>query len=193
MIWLLLATRLHQPLHARKKNLDTDWYDLSEETVEAKTGEVGEVGELELSRRFDIRPLIGSRRQVESILTPTPTELEKISKRLSVEVHDFTSNIRLIGGDDVVLQGDLTASLTQNCVITTRPVTSNITATFEIRIAEEDDDGLDDVITFDEVPLERGRRMLDVGELAVQYLSLEIDPYPRAIPYSDGPIRLDNP
>lgn len=188
MKWLLLLARV--PLFARKKDLNADWYDdvnhlIDSEETEVITRRKGLPGDLEMSRLFDIQPLVGKRRKLETILTPTAEELERISSRLGVSVHAFRSHVLMIGGDEVILEGTLEASLTQSCVITSRPVQSEISASFTIKIAQEDDDGLDDIITFDEID-----GMLDVGELALQYFSLEIDPYPRAIPYSDEPIRL---
>ena len=82
------------------------------------------------------------------------------------------------------IRGELSAEVRQICVATLEPFDSAVTETFETSFTsasaqnEPDLDVIVDAVGDDEPePIVGGR--IDVGELAVQYLSLALDPYPR--------------
>lgn len=85
------------------------------------------------------------------------------------------------GGKGVVVTGSLTAKVVQACVVSLEPVDGAVSESFEaefgpveeavnLELSLEDDDPVE--------PFEA--RGIDIGELAVQHLSLSLDPYPRA-------------
>ena len=84
----------------------------------------------------------------------------------------------------VRVAGALHAELVQTCVVSLQDVPAVIDASFETYFTEDgeefdEDAGLDIELEEDEFPV-GGGGVVDLGELAAQYLSLEIDPYPRA-------------
>jgi uncharacterized metal-binding protein YceD (DUF177 family) len=83
----------------------------------------------------------------------------------------------------VFVTGDLSARVTQTCIITLETVDTEIEAKFTIKfdIAGEDDDFEAEIDSDeDEIiePILNG--VIDLGELVAQNLALEINPFPRA-------------
>lgn len=91
---------------------------------------------------------------------------------------------RVEGGDVVRLSGRFSAEVVQTCVVSLQDVHAHVDGAFETYLAEsngrheeddsdqlEDDDSAPEVIT---------NGNIDLGEVVAQYLSLELDPYPRA-------------
>jgi uncharacterized metal-binding protein YceD (DUF177 family) len=82
------------------------------------------------------------------------------------------------------IHGRLAATVTQLCVITLEPMKTTLNESFEMVYAFEDGPadacrmraGLD---PNEELPEVIGPEGLDFGELAAQYLSLALDPFPR--------------
>lgn len=89
-------------------------------------------------------------------------------------------------GETIRVEGEIDADVVQACVATLAPVPARIEEGFVVRLTPEDegdfvpgsvmDVDLDD--EEDEDALIDGR--IDIGELTSQYLSLALDPYPRA-------------
>lgn len=109
----------------------------------------------------------------------------RIARRLSlVELSHFklTAAVRAVAGG-MTVRGEIRAALVQSCAATAMPVPATIAEPFDLKflrdlpIAAEDEEielGSEDI---DVLPLEHDR--VDLGEVAVQTLSLALDPYPR--------------
>lgn len=123
-----------------------------------------------------------------------------VAKRIGVRKIDsleVTAGLyRQDGGHVIHVEGVITARLWQDCVVTLEPVVSDIRESFESFFADSDH-----VVTFsaasrrlrhknkdneipmldeneDPEPVENGE--IDLGEVATQYLSLAVNPYPHA-------------
>jgi uncharacterized protein len=118
-----------------------------------------------------------------------PPECEKIAAHLElVSVQRLTAEIALSRwrAKGVRVKGTLIADVTQSCVVTLDPVEAHVEVDFERRFLPEesleneqnaaheifvDPDGED--------PAEPLGREIDVGEILIEELSLNLDPYPR--------------
>lgn len=108
-----------------------------------------------------------------------------IAKRLKlVELNRFelSAEVRTVAGG-LATRGEVRAELVQRCAATDLPVPATITEAFDLKYlrdiqadaeAEEIELGAEEI---DILPLEHDR--VDLGEVAVQTLSLALDPYPR--------------
>lgn len=115
---------------------------------------------------------------------------------VSVEEASATVTVQQAGGGMIHAMGSLQVRLIQNCVVTLAPVPSVIEEEFEgwfgdkasavsfARAKSERDAKKSHVEaeileeSVDPEPINGGK--IDVGELATQYLSLALNPYPRA-------------
>lgn len=154
-------------MHAKKQRLMTDLLDQafgSEEPAKKAKGTVS--GTSELSRCFDTTSI---RNRIETNIEPTLKELENVAKRIDVlSLYNFSSTVTLERAEnDVRLRGNVSAVVSQNCVKTGDIVDSPVETQFTLFLRDEEE----------ELPLDNFG-LLDVGELVLQYLCLEIDPYP---------------
>lgn len=78
----------------------------------------------------------------------------------------------------ISVDGRLSARVVQACVVSLEPVAERVTDEFAFRILPEGAEPSDDLEGEDEVELEHG--IAELGEVVAQYLSLALDPYPRA-------------
>ena len=120
-----------------------------------------------------------------------------LAGRLGVdEIDRLTANLKVMrdDGDGVYrVEGEVRASLMQTCVVTLEPLAAEIDSSVLVRYAETEADGegaIDwDLLPDDQDPPEPLREggTIDLGELVVEQLALEIDPFPRTpgIPYGD--------
>ena len=117
----------------------------------------------------------------EALVQADPAELPAVAARLGVPaVHSLRCAFRLrrVGGSVIEAQGDLTASLTQQCVVSLDDFESLLNERFLVHFVpagSEDDDPDPDAP--DQIPFEGS--MVDLGEAAVEQLALVLDPYPR--------------
>jgi uncharacterized metal-binding protein YceD (DUF177 family) len=94
--------------------------------------------------------------------------------------------LRVSDGNIIRIEGDIEAEVVQTCVVSLQGVSSEINGHFDTYFTEDGKEGFDEaeqlsVEVDDEVPdMVINGGMLDLGELTSQYLSLELDPYPRA-------------
>lgn len=95
-----------------------------------------------------------------------------------------TGSVALVPGcRDIQLKGRLSASVEQSCSITLKPVQEEIDTSFEIRFSDqiEEDTPIGEGEEWSEdsyvEPMPSGP--LDVGEIAAQYMSMLINPFPR--------------
>ncbi|MCB1532467.1 MAG: DUF177 domain-containing protein [Alphaproteobacteria bacterium] len=155
------------------------------EFVESEWSHWINVGEIEdTAQVFDIKP--------------DEEQRKALARRLEVEeVKAIGAHITLQRrGQVIFVQGTVSADVVQNCVVTLEPIETHIEEEFEAWFADP----------AQAVPLSKARRerdlkkggsevpmleesedpeaiidgKIDLGELAVQYLSLGINPYPHA-------------
>lgn len=119
-----------------------------------------------------------------------PDECAALAQRLDiVAIETLSAQLTLFpkkGGRVVIVYGELNATVTQTCVVSLEPFITEIPAAIDLVFAEEAaeqgrepkgvdvDEGDQDLPE----PIEDGQ--IDLGELAAQQLSLELDPFPRA-------------
>lgn len=151
----------------------------------------------ELSRRFLISRL-GTRSKEEVVkVVATPEECAAVARRLDIpQVHAFIARctVRKAMGETISVRGNLTADVTQRCVLTDEffrlPIRADFAALFHPNEESlEEGGGLvggkvvlayqpdSDEVIDEEVLDEPG--VLDLGEMITQYLSLNIDQFPR--------------
>ena len=117
---------------------------------------------------------------VTILVQADPAELPAVAARLGVPaVQSLRCEFRLrrIGGI-IEAQGELAASLTQQCVVSLDDFDSTIREQFVVHFVPagtEDEDPEPDAP--DQIPFEGS--MIDIGEAAVEQLALALDPYPR--------------
>jgi len=131
----------------------------------------------------------------------TSEECETLARRLGVvSVDRLSADLRLtrLMGAIVRLEGQLTAEVTQSCVVTLAPVHSRIAVAVDRRygpaeaIADAETDAEDLSFEDDDPPDVMVDGIIDMGEAVAEQLALEIDPFPRAegaefSGYSSGP------
>ncbi len=102
------------------------------------------------------------------------TSVDRLSARLAVR--------RVAGGPLVRVSGSFEAEVEQPCVVTLKPVHSAIAEEIEIEFGPVDPNRPPGPDTEEEAeqpePLEGGE--IDLGEIVAQFLSVSIDPFPRA-------------
>lgn len=112
-------------------------------------------------------------------------QMDAISDRIgTLSLDHFTVEMRVTRGLDkgtYVLHGALEGDVVQACVTSLKPVPSHVSDNFEVILApvgydipdDDEEDWSDDI----EIITPNG---VDVGEIAVQYLLLALNPFPRA-------------
>lgn len=120
-------------------------------------------------------------------LTATPQECKDLAQRLGlIRLDKFQATFDILkaswslGGFQI--QGTLQADLEQECVRTLTPFPISLTEKFSVNIIDvhhksTDIPDMEDLFVDIEY-MDQG--MIDIGELAVQYLSLSLDPYPKS-------------
>lgn len=133
-------------------------------------------------RASDLPPKTPRKLAIEA----TPEQCTGVAADLGLkEIDRFAVAVEIAPIGDGVwrVSGDVSAKVTQACVVTLAPVTSHISEGFErifSRYAEEDT-AIDIDIEYDQddppEPLGDG---VDLGAVATEALALGLDPYPRA-------------
>jgi len=115
----------------------------------------------------------------------TPEEMNALLARLGLlSLSRFVFFIKIVHGQakgTYILTGTLEADLEQACVASLKPVSDHVQDSFEVILApegydipdDEDEDWDEDI----EIITPKG---VDVGEIAAQYLSMSLNPFPRA-------------
>jgi len=116
-------------------------------------------------------------------------ELKALAERFKVDSLDALSaqvSLQLLANGDVLMTASFQARVTQTCVVTLGPVTSDISSSFTMTYTEgpetegghdeEEFADLDDDIELPEAIVD-GK--IDIGEAIAEQLALEIDPFPR--------------
>jgi uncharacterized metal-binding protein YceD (DUF177 family) len=137
----------------------------------------------EFSRPIAIEGITPDKTRQEKV-EATAQECKALCKRFdlrSLENFKATINIRRVEGGEVVhVAGKLEADVIQTCVVSLQDVHARVESDFETFFSEnapEDDEIVDGN---EDAPELLRNGMLDLGEVAAQYLSLGLDPYPRA-------------
>lgn len=138
----------------------------------------------EFSHWVDPDSLPGEGRRVR--LVPSETERAAIATRLGlISLPAFEAMVHLKpgkgGGRTVKIAGSLSAHVVQACVVSLEPVEGVVEEEFTAEFGPVDEIVNLELSLEDEDPIEPFEaRGIDIGELAVQHLSLSLDPYPRA-------------
>ena len=141
----------------------------------------------ELSRPIDVF----SRRDSHAV-SAEAGERAAIALRIGVEeLRSLEASVaveRSGRGGDVTLRGELTATVAQKSVTaaTGDLVVSDVTAPIDFWVVVSDGDG--DIDDDDRDVVETSDGMVDLGEIVVQTLSLEVDPYPGTGTASGEPV-----
>ena len=143
----------------------------------------------EFSRPLAIEALIPDKVRSENI-TASEEECAALAERFDLQIlSNLKAQInvmRVSEGNIIRVQGHLEAEVVQTCVVSLQGVPDEIDAHFETYFTEDGkedfgDETLFDIEIEDEAPdMVMKDGVLDLGELVAQYLSLELDPYPRA-------------
>ncbi len=145
----------------------------------------------EFSRPFAVDRL-GAVAFNETIIA-TAEERERVAERLGLVAIDqlaATARVERDSGGVVHVSGRLEADVVQTCIVTLTGFPSHVEDSFETDFsADSPDEGGEFVFDLDSEPPEPivGGE-IDLGELVTQYLSLALDPYPRAPGVTFGPV-----
>jgi hypothetical protein len=144
----------------------------------------------EFSKLIDTTKLVHAHAPLT--FSATTNECSAISKRLGIlkiANLDATVYVTALESADPFMRFDiqLTATLSQTCVVSLQPVEETIDETFALLLSHEEEEDLstDDSDQMDWMKEEHetlymgGHTALDIGEILVQYLSLFMNPYPR--------------
>lgn len=115
-------------------------------------------------------------------LKATPGERKKIAERLNLlSIDQLEAEISLQKKDHLLIVGKITAAVTQECVRTLVPFPQQLVIHVEEIMSLAPLDSQQDIdLTGEDLaePLEGS--LLDIGEMVIQLLSLNLDPYPVA-------------
>lgn len=123
---------------------------------------------------------------LEQSRTATASERRALAQFLNViSCNDVRASYkaRNLGQGRYRLLGDVSARLTQQCVVTLEPVEQELEESFDVEFWPADDvpestDTEIDVLSAAEIePIEHG--IIDAGRIIVETLSAGLDPYPR--------------
>ena len=153
---------------------------------------MGLANETEFSRLFKMRhlPAVGGH---GFALEATPEECRAVARRLDlVTLAEFAFEGRIEKGPRTgifIVRGNVEAAFTQRCVVTLEPVPARIDVAVERYFVIDGTTDAAEVVVSpdDEEPEPIEGDLLDLGEIAVEELSLAIDPYPHA---ADAPAVL---
>lgn len=137
----------------------------------------------EFSRPLAIEGIIPDKVRTEKIAA-SADECAALAARFGIrEISDFKAEIyirRVIGGEVVKVEGKLAADVVQACVVSLQDVHEHVEASFETYFTEDKDKAADEDDPEDDAPEMAENGIVDLGEVAAQYLALELNPYPRA-------------
>ncbi len=119
-------------------------------------------------------------------IVATAAEREALANRygiLSLDALEAQVTVRREGSSEIIVEGHLQAEVVQECVVTLEPVRETVASPFDQRyslaptapsadlVIRPDDSEPPEPVTGDSI---------DLGELVAEFLSLAINPYPRA-------------
>lgn len=139
----------------------------------------------EFSRLIAIEGITPDKIRKETI-EATPQECAALARRFDLcELSDLKAKLnirRVTGGTAVRIEGSFEAEVVQTCVVSLQDVHGHVEGKFDAFFTEEPPEFEGDILIEDDetAPEIITNGMIDLGEVVAQYLSLEIDPYPRA-------------
>lgn len=138
---------------------------------------------VEFSRPIAIEGITPDKTRQEKV-EATAQECKALCKRFDLRaLENFKASLsirRVEGGEVVHVAGKLEADVTQTCVVSLQDVHSRVESEFETFFSEDAPEE-DELVDGNEDSPELLRNgMLDLGEVAAQYLFLGLDHYPRA-------------
>ena len=143
----------------------------------------------EFSRLVAIEGIIPDKVRPENVAA-TAEECAALAKRFDLQslsgLKAKLTILRVSEGNIIRVEGDIEAEVVQTCVVSLQGVPSEIKAHFDTYFTEDGKEGFEHEQLFsievdEDLPdMVINGGMLDLGELTAQYLSLELDPYPRA-------------
>lgn len=132
----------------------------------------------EFSRPISVEGITPDKIRAEAV-EATPEECAALAKRFDLRaLSGLKANLtvrRVAGGEVVRVEGNLEAEVVQSCVVSLRDVPARVQGSFDTYFTEEPVDEEDD-----DAPEMISNGYIDLGEVVAQYLSLSLDPYPRA-------------
>jgi uncharacterized metal-binding protein YceD (DUF177 family) len=142
----------------------------------------------ELSRLLSIEGIIPDKTR-EEIITATADECAELAARLDLrELESLTAKLsirRVSGGSILRVAGHISADVVQGCVVSLQDVPATIEADFETFFTQAPDSEshakeLSFTAEDEDSPEMIVNGMIDLGEVVTQYLSLNLETYPRA-------------
>lgn len=142
----------------------------------------------EFSRLLSIEGIIPDKLREEKVVA-TPEECVALAARLDLrELENLRADLqirRVSGGSVLRVAGRIRADVVQSCVISLRDVPAEIDAPFETFFTQDQEaEGQGKELSFtaedEDSPEMIVNGMIDLGEVVTQYLSLQLNPYPRA-------------
>ena len=142
----------------------------------------------EFSRLIAVKGIISDKNKTEEIKT-TKAECIALATRLGLKsLTGLKSKINMSyisDGNIIRIKGDIKADIVQSCIVSLQDISSKIEAHFDTCFTKDgkeiDENTEINIILEEEFPDVMVDGMIDLGELTTQYLSLELDPYPRAL------------
>lgn len=140
----------------------------------------------EFSREIDLNTL-GAKKSINEHIEANEEECDALIERLHVDtVKSFEADFKakkIPGGNYFLVEGVVKAGLVQKSIISMKEVGNTVEVeletmfTLDNEVFNVDDSSEYEVDEDPYTPIYKGK--LNIGELAVQYLSLEIDRYPK--------------
>ena len=131
-------------------------------------------------------------------LSATPKECEALAKRFDCEsIRNLNASVRIKPKTDRMtfhVTGKVTAEITQTCIISDKPIQTNLHEQFEAwyrdvsrvtpfrqkTMPDMDENEEHEIRPEEEDPETIRNGVLDMGEVVAQFFGLAIDPYPKA-------------
>ncbi|MBI3442039.1 MAG: DUF177 domain-containing protein [Proteobacteria bacterium] len=142
----------------------------------------------EFSRLLEVGTITPDRERREKV-EATAEECAALARRFDLRsLSGLKGNLtilRISEGKLIRVRGDMEADVVQSCVVSLQDVPARIQIPFDTSFTEDGEEVFDADMEFD-LELEEDPHevmyngIIDMGELVAQYLSLELDPYPRA-------------
>jgi uncharacterized metal-binding protein YceD (DUF177 family) len=139
-----------------------------------------------MDQQLDLRHLRKSRKTLTLSATAKDCQIlrDRLELRAVNKVDATLSFERISARRGILVSGEITADIVQACVITLADVPERASATIDVRFVDEkfeaerahqDMDHADDDVEY------FSGDFIDLSEILMQYLAVEINPYPRAL------------
>jgi len=144
---------------------------------------VPEASAPELSRIMEIERLVKMKNHF--LIRASADECKKLAARfgfVALNLLEISYNATHLGGKtiDFKVIGAIKASLVQRCSVTLKEIPEEVDDTFSFRVVhpKQEKDFELELSEYEDFEFSSDG-ILDLGEIAAQYLSLSVDPYPR--------------